>query len=311
MSVLPKKGGVDPKPLLDVVGPDAFPAARDPENWTFKTDAEIAAIPDDSFVAPYSDPKLRSRSEMLKLVRLLHAAGVVGFRASARFKVGAFTVCKKDDLLRLVIDCRTTNQYHREPPSTHLSTVSALDALDLSDGYLQVNSHPQPLELSFSAIDLVDSFYQLSFEELASCWAFDLAVQAREFAVTQVWDDSSRSWRPVHPDEWLYPVMRVLPMGWSWSLWFCHSALREAMVVSEMKRVGESRAEVEARVVCDHGPSAKLAPRRPLLAPYVDNANIIAWTQADAIEAAEALASELTHRGFKFRVEALGARSMI
>ncbi len=172
---------------------------------------------------------------MDELVGLLQTAGVLGFRKRARSKVGVFTVVKTDGSLRLVVDCRLPNALHKPPPYTDLATAGAFANLKFSDEALGIGggSSTPPLRITVSELDLVDSFYQFSFEEVGSFFCLDHRVRASQFSVTEVFDDDTGGFVAVGPDDWLWPAFRVMPMGWTWSLWLCHGALVEAMVHAE------------------------------------------------------------------------------
>ena len=305
-----KDGGVHPKRVQDVVGPAAIPVVTNPERWIFRSDSELSDLREDDLPRAYTDPLLKNPKKMRELVLLLHRAGVLGFRRKARAKVGVFTVTKsKAGQLRLVVDCRLPNALHREPPFSDLATAGAFSNLDLSDAGLGAcddpSGHPQspcgvPLNISISEIDLVDSFYQFAFEEVASFFCLDHPLQAKELSISEVYDDDLGRFDATHPDEWLFPAFRVMPMGWSWSLWLCQNALVDAMVASEVARTGQPRPDVEARVLVDHRPAPLLAPGKPILAPYVDNGIIIAWSPDESRDANRHLASELSNRGFAY-----------
>lgn len=165
-------------------------------------------------------------------------------------------------------------------------------------------------DLSFSAIDLVDSFYQLEWRGMCEYFALDVVVSAAEVGVFRVWDERLEEWRPTEPAEKLFACFKVLPMGWSWSLFLCQQVLEEQMILSEMGRTGQSRAEVGERVVRDRRPVGRVAPGLPLLAPYVDNANLLAWSPGDATSAVDALGLQLHCVGLVYRVEARGTKSL-
>ena len=214
-----------------------------------------------------------------------------------------------------MVDCRLPNALHREPPFSDLATAGAFSNLDLSNASLGAcddsSGHPQspcgaPLNISISEIDFVDSFYQFAFE-VASFFCLDHPLQAKELSISEVYDDDLGRFDATHPDEWLFPAFRVMPMGWSWSLWLCQNALVDAMVASEA-RTGQPRPDVEERVLVDHRPAPLLAPGKPILSPCADNAIIIAWSPEESRGANRHLASELSNRGFAFRVEVETAR---
>ena len=81
----------------------------------------------------------------------------------------------------------------------------------------------------------------------------------RDFGVTHVYDEELQRTVPVEPDEKLWPCVGTLPMGYSWSLYFCQSILvstftealelggltpdaAEAQVLRDMRRAPQLRA---------------------------------------------------------------------
>eukprot|EP00972_Heterocapsa_arctica_P079691 11741231-Heterocapsa_arctica.AAC.1 len=96
-------------------------------------------------------------------------------------------------------------------------------------------SDTQPASLSFASIDLVDSFYQFYYPEAASYFCFQLRVRAGQFGVTSIWDDDLGCQVEVSEDDMVYPAFAGLPMGWSWAPYLRHSALCDAMSVSEAR----------------------------------------------------------------------------
>ena len=82
-------------------------------------------------------------------------------------------------------------------------------------------------------------------------------------------------------------------MGWSWALFFCHSALQEA----------GKRALVSCGLppvtLADWEPSPKFTRSSAVVAPYVDNGNVIAGSPEVAEKVLGALVRELEDLGFK------------
>ena len=87
-----------------------------------------------------------------------------------------------------------------------------------------------------AAPDWVDSFYKFVFDDLAEFFCLDLPVEAHEVGITSVWNHGTSEYDGLFPDDYVFPALATLPMGWSWSLFACHSALCEAMVCSEVAR---------------------------------------------------------------------------
>ena len=129
--------GTVPKDIMQssLLQGEAKVAAQQPFRHILKSDEEIEAMDPSSFIIPYTDPVLRRRGEMESLVKKLAATGFLTFRKIARSKVGVFCVAKKDDQLRLILDCRATNALCKPPPTTELATPNAFANLDLRDPY--------------------------------------------------------------------------------------------------------------------------------------------------------------------------------
>ena len=66
--------------------------------------------------------------------------------------VEAFFVGKKDGRLRMVIDCRRSNCWFKNPDRTRLCTAEALSRIELDEGSV----------LHVSTADLKDAFYHFS-----------------------------------------------------------------------------------------------------------------------------------------------------
>ena len=81
------------------------------------------------------------------------------------------------------------------------------------------------INIRASAADVDDSFCQFHTPQLASWFAVAQLVDPSEIGVTQIWSDQLGRLRPVQPGEHCYVGFACLPMGWSWALHFCHTAV--------------------------------------------------------------------------------------
>ena len=101
--------------------------------------------------------------------------------------VGLFTVAKagKENQLRLVVDARVATALQRSPPYADLPTGGAFGSLDWSDDRLRTAAAARMLDVHFAQLDLVDSFYQLAFEEVGSFFCLDHQVIASEFDLAE------------------------------------------------------------------------------------------------------------------------------
>eukprot|EP00974_Lingulodinium_polyedra_P080154 7763897-Lingulodinium_polyedra.AAC.1 len=73
-------------------------------------------------------------------------------------------------MLRLVLDCRSTNELHTRPPKSQLATPAALSNLLCGEAWAEAAARAaggggpsgdlvSPVELSGGSIDLLDGFY--------------------------------------------------------------------------------------------------------------------------------------------------------
>ena len=316
--------GVVPRDILrsSLLRGRALEAATSPLSYILKSDDEMARMQPEDFVEPYVDPALRGRRAMRELVDKLLAAGLLTWRRRCRAKCGCFCVAKKDGNLRLIFDCRPLNALSKPPPTSTLSTPSSFSNLDWTDPSPQEEAElltrlreerPEDVDederepdddvLCFSAVDLSDAFYQLKWEGLSSYMCLDHTVMASEYHVSEVYDEVLGTWEAVSGSDLLYPALTVLPMGISWSLFFCHDLLSEAMLEGEARRLSTSRDALRSRLLQD----CRKAPRRSrhaaVLAPYVDNANLLCFGRRQGKEALFFLKQVLDENGLKYREE--------
>ena len=108
--------------------------------------------------------------------------------------------------------------------------------------------------------------------------------------------------RAVGEGDAVFICLRTTPMGFTWSLFFCHSICSDMSVVC-LERAGINRAEAAAQLVLDGRPSVRVLPNRPALAPYVDNFQFLCWDTIDAELYCGILVDMLNEVGMAHRVE--------
>eukprot|EP00972_Heterocapsa_arctica_P084545 12455003-Heterocapsa_arctica.AAC.1 len=118
----------------------------------------------------------------------------------------------------------------------------------------------QPASLSFASIDLVDSFYHATTLRPLPTFASNCACV---------------------PDSSVSPLSGMTTLVFRWVgaglSTFCHSALCDAMSVSEARRRGETdQSRAESQFLHDRRPAPLIRDGFPVLAPYFDNADILA-----------------------------------
>lgn len=71
----------------------------------------------------YSDPKLRVRRSYIDFAKKLINLGLVDLSTQkAQEEVGVFFVKKKQNKLRLILDCRRSNHWFKPPTAVSLAT---------------------------------------------------------------------------------------------------------------------------------------------------------------------------------------------
>ena len=198
----------------------------------------------------HTDPILKnSKKKYLEFLKLLFKCGLIGFNKSSQVlsEVGIFFVRKKSGELRLILDCRRTNQYFRTPPSGSTTGLGALSGVRV----------PAGKTLYGSSYDIKDMFYRLRVPDWLQNYLGLPSLAASE--VRQHFGD-------VIPAEWgndvsVSPTFLVLPMGFSWSFYFAQEVLREAIRVSLP----------HAQFVVDRSPVGEVGDSCSLAMAYADN----------------------------------------
>ncbi|CAK0911498.1 unnamed protein product [Prorocentrum cordatum] len=160
---------------------------------------------------PYMDAILRAQPRAYAgLVRRLRTAGMVTFSAAPREKCGLFFARKKSGKQRMVIDCRRANCWFRRPSTVALATGSALGELAVPEGE----------QLYVGHVDICDAFYHFGLPEAFREYFALPAVKAGDVGLTVL------GGRSLAPGSRVWPVLAVLPMGWSHALYWCQTIHR-------------------------------------------------------------------------------------
>ena len=156
----------------------------------------------------YSDPALRQLKNYVPFVRRLHGLGLVDFSLEeAVEQVEIFFVKKKQDKLRMILDCRRSNCHFGVPSNVRLATGDSLARVEMAEGE----------KLYICNADLANAFYTLAMPaELRKFFGLR-RIKAKDLGLTEV------QGQPVDGSTWVTPRISVLPMGWSWALYWCQS----------------------------------------------------------------------------------------
>ena len=125
----------------------------------------------------------------------------------------------------------------------------------------------------------MDSFYLFAWDRLSALFAFDTPFYADEVGATTALDDDGAE-VDVGSDTLFFPCPGTLPMGWSWSLWFCHGVLCNVMLRAPIL-FGLPEDVALGQFLLDGKPAPLLGPGLPVFAPYVDNGNVIGFDVED------------------------------
>ena len=82
----------------------------------------------------YTDPKLRSQTTYEEYVDRLRGLGLVDFSVEKTVEeAGIFFVKKKGDRLRMILDCRRSNCWFKEPKGVKLTTGESLSKIRVKE----------------------------------------------------------------------------------------------------------------------------------------------------------------------------------
>ena len=118
-------GSVRPRPVAQMLPPAVKALLQNHNTCIAKSAAEVEAM-DPSAVPPrpYWDPTLRrSKHARLELLGVLARAGLIGFRPRIRARVAFFFVKKKSGMIRLIVDAREANAYHKTLPVARFASA--------------------------------------------------------------------------------------------------------------------------------------------------------------------------------------------
>ncbi|CAK0824003.1 unnamed protein product, partial [Prorocentrum cordatum] len=161
----------------------------------------------------YWDKTLQSDTdEYQRFVQDLLARDMVELRTRRDFEVGVFFV-KKSGRLRLIVDARAVNQALKRPPTIHMAPTAALVNMEVEDG----------AQLEFSIQDIADCFYQFRVPDYMVPWFGMRPLRARQLGVKVV------DGLAVSEGAWVYPCLRVLPVGFAWAMRWTQQAHRELL----------------------------------------------------------------------------------
>ena len=102
----------------------------------------------------------------------------------------------------------------------------------------------------------------------------------------------------IEEDEMIWPMMRCMPMGWSWAFYFCHKVLEQAALQTGLLP--------KARMLKEGRPAPSLRDGVVFL-PYADNGVVIGTDKQAVQTALDAWMQVLRDKGLAIHEEVRGA----
>eukprot|EP00438_Fugacium_kawagutii_P004403 Skav208531 [mRNA] locus=scaffold3037:66464:70014:+ [translate_table: standard] len=154
----------------------------------------------------YSDPLLRHQPTFSSFVKKLWKLGLVDLSLEeGTEQVEMFCVKKKQNKLRLIIDCRRSNAWFKTPENVKLTSGDSLSKIELEDTE----------ELFVCSADLQNAFYTMKMPEELRRFFCLRSVTAKDMGIVELGGTKLKA------SDRLIPRVAVLPMGWAWALWWC------------------------------------------------------------------------------------------
>ena len=141
---------------------------------------------------------------------------------------------------------------------------------------LATDSGAAELFVTTSAADVDDSFYQYLVPSVAAWFGIRRLVRAHSWGCRRIWDDALGDYRAIAESELLYPVIEVMPMGWSWGLHFCHES------VSYLAASAARGVPGACPLLRERHPAPEPRPGVAALGVYVDNVYSIGISTGDS-----------------------------
>ena len=202
---------------------------------------------------------------------------MIEFRSAAKSIITPFFVSKKNGRLRLVLDCRATNQMFMPPPD-----------IALAAGYTFAQLEVGPDQVMYTAqSDVKDYFYSIGLpEELRGFFCVP------SIPIADLGLDLSEGYEGVTE---VFPFLTVVPMGWSWAMWIA-------------QRIHQHQACLAldippSQVLADGRPPPSLVGGTPAIIPYAENLNVCGTDRTRVQQAKDAVVSRLRAVGFRVHEE--------
>ncbi|CAJ1358771.1 unnamed protein product [Effrenium voratum] len=183
---------LDPIPAMELASPEAGAFLRGFATMIERPAEELEALRSSGgLVEPYWDAGLRKdRGRRVQLYQMLWKSGLLDFRRRRKARVGLFTVRKKQNWQRLIVDARQANFLQQAPPTARLATAAGLAAVDLSAHSLGIDVEAEGYEGPAGETgDVGDCFYNFKVDSLTSWFGTDdifTPLELRTFGIVDI-----------------------------------------------------------------------------------------------------------------------------
>ena len=275
-----------PVALCEVLDESGREAVKDPLRCMMLSEQEWGMIAENQTpVEPYMDPLLKNDlPEYALFVQDLYSKNMIDFCEAPSDFVTPFFVAKKSGKLRMVLDCRAVNRRFKAPPPLPLSAGYSWSRLRV----------PRGKSLYIAQSDIRDYFYSL---ELPNALRPLFCLPAVPSALLRHWQvPEDRGGDLLGKDGWVWPMLRVVPMGWNWAMWLAQKVHGEQVLIATGLGL--------ERVLLTEGHSAPdLGDGVPVLVPYADNLNVCGLDQHEVQRTKEVVVRHLQALGFRTHEE--------
>jgi hypothetical protein len=225
---------------------------------------------------PYSDPALtRSPGVYAEFIATLLKSNIIRLRQKCEATVGIFCVAKSNDRQRIIFDTRIINTDFVEPAHTSLPSAAAWSQLQLTPG----------AQFHMAQLDVENAFYRIRVPPDADHFFILPPVSIKHLQAEGVTIPAELASCVTAS-----PSLLVLPMGFTWSLYFCQALIEARVVASGVD---------SCHFIRDRHTLPTLLPGQVFCAVYVDNVCMISTEAGLARKAAEAAFTCLESVGLK------------
>ena len=195
--------GASPRDATELIDPQGRDVLEGYMHSMLLGDSDLGQIYEKGkHVKPYMDETLRTSPQAYgDFVKDMFERGMLDFARGAASVIAPFFVAKKNGKLRLVLDCRATNQKFAHPPDIALAAGYTFSQLEVPCGET----------MYIAQSDVKDYFYSIGLP--SGLRRFFCLPPVRGSQVDFVIPGFEGF------DGDIYPRLKVVPMGWSWAMW--------------------------------------------------------------------------------------------